>query len=135
MVGSPAEKEIGDQFVELYTGESCRNLIGKTSIEELIEELKKCDLLLTNDTGTMHLAAFLGIPTVSVFGSTEPALTSPLGDGHHILRQHVDCSPCFLRECPLDFRCMNEVSAEEVSEAVLETLTNLSSYSLQPKQL
>ncbi len=125
VIGSPAEKEIGDVFERLYQLPGCRNLVGKTSISEMIEELKQCDLLLTNDTGTMHLAAFLGIPTVSIFGSTEPALTSPLGDNHRILRQHVACSPCFLRECPLDFRCMTQVSVGQVSEAVLETLATL----------
>lgn len=124
VLGSPAEKEIGDEFVELYKGKNCRNLIGKTSIEGLINELRRCDLVLTNDTGTMHLAAFLGIPTVSIFGSTEPALTSPLGTGHRILRQHVDCSPCFLRECPLDFRCMTEVTVDQTSQAVMETINS-----------
>ncbi|NOX98978.1 MAG: lipopolysaccharide heptosyltransferase II [Verrucomicrobia bacterium] len=125
VIGSPAEKEIGNEFERLYQSPGCRNLVGKTSISEMIEELKQCDLLLTNDTGTMHLAAFLGIPTVSIFGSTEPALTSPLGNNHRVLRQHVDCSPCFLRECPLDFRCMTEVSVGQVSEAVVETLATL----------
>ena len=125
VIGSPAEKEIGDEFERLYKSSGCRNLVGKTSISEMIEELKQCDLLLTNDTGTMHLAAFLGIPTVSVFGSTEPALTSPLGSNHRILRHHVDCSPCFLRECPLDFRCMTEVTVDETFEAVVKSMASL----------
>jgi ADP-heptose:LPS heptosyltransferase len=70
----------------------------------------------------MHLAALLGLPTVSIFGSTEPALTAPLGPGHIILRHHVECSPCFLRECPIDFRCMKAVEAEEVVAAVTTVL-------------
>jgi len=122
VIGSPAEKEIGAAFEGLYQGENCRSLVGKTSLSEMIDELKQCDLLLTNDTGTMHLAAFFGIPTVSIFGSTEPRLTRPLGEGHRVLRHHVDCSPCFLRECPLDFRCMDNVTVEQVSQAVLETM-------------
>ncbi len=125
VIGSPAEKEIGEQFEKIYPHPGCRNLVGKTSISEMIEELKQCDLLLTNDTGTMHLAAFLGIPTISIFGSTEPALTSPLGKNHRIIRHHVDCSPCFLRECPLDFRCMTEVGVDEVSEALSEAAAQL----------
>lgn len=127
VIGSPAEKEIGEQFEKIYPHPGCRNLVGKTSITEMIAELKQCDLLLTNDTGTMHLAAYLGIPTVSIFGSTEPALTSPLGKAHRIIRRHVACSPCFLRECPLDFRCMTEASVEEVSEAMLKTMGELNS--------
>lgn len=102
--------------------ENCTNLIGKTTLAELIEELSRCHLLLTNDTGTMHLAAFLGVPTVSIFGSTEPVLTGPIGSGHRVLRHHVECSPCFLRECPLDFRCMKAVEVDEVVEAVLRAL-------------
>ena len=103
-------------------GENCVNRIAHTSLDELIEELRACQLLLTNDTGTMHLAALLGLPTVSVFGSTEPRMTAPLGDGHIVLRHHVECSPCFLRECPIDFRCMKSVSVEEVTAAVLAQL-------------
>ncbi|HJT80487.1 MAG TPA: lipopolysaccharide heptosyltransferase II [Chthoniobacterales bacterium] len=99
-------------------GDRCVNRIGKTTLEELIQELRLCRLLLTNDTGTMHLAALLGVPTVAVFGSTEPRLTGPLGTNHVILRHHVECSPCFLRECPIDFRCMKAVTVEEVVKAV-----------------
>jgi len=101
---------------------NCTDLMGKTTLDELIGELSKCQVLLTNDTGTMHLAAFLGVPTVSIFGSTEPALTGPMGSGHRVLRHHVECSPCFLRECPLDFRCMKSVEVDEAVEAVLRAL-------------
>jgi heptosyltransferase II len=98
------------------------NLAGKTSLSELIQELRKCRLLLTNDTGTMHLAVLLGVPTVSIFGSTEPAWTGPLGTEHTVLRRHVECSPCFLRECPIDFRCMKEIEPIHVAAAVLADL-------------
>ena len=99
------------------------DLIGKTTLAQLMDELRTCDVLLTNDTGTMHLAAHLGVPTVALFGSTEPALTGPLGTGHRVIRHHVECSPCFLRECPIDFRCMKAIEVSEVVadvEGVLE---------------
>ena len=96
--------------------------IGRTSLDQLMDELAGCDALLTNDTGTMHLAAFLGVPTVAIFGSTEPALTSPLGDFHQVLRHKVDCSPCFLRECPIDFRCMTRIEPAEAAGALREVL-------------
>jgi lipopolysaccharide heptosyltransferase II len=99
-------------------GANCVNRIGKTTLPELIAELRECALLLTNDTGTMHLASLLGVPVVAVFGSTEPRLTGPLGTGHRILRHQVECSPCFLRECPIDFRCMKAVTVPEVAAAV-----------------
>ena len=100
------------------------NRIGQTNLEQLIQELRSCRLLLTNDTGTMHLAALLGVPTVSIFGSTDPRLTRPLGDGHIVLRHQVECSPCFLRECPIDFRCMKAVTVQEAVAAVLSLLAN-----------
>jgi lipopolysaccharide heptosyltransferase II len=98
------------------------NRIGQTTLDQLMDELSDCDALLTNDTGTMHLAAFLGVPTVAIFGSTEPALTSPLGDFHQILRHKVDCSPCFLRECPIDFRCMTRIAPAEAANALQRAL-------------
>ena len=98
------------------------NRIGQTTLDQLMDELSECDALLTNDTGTMHLAAFLGVPTVAIFGSTEPDLTSPLGDFHHILRHKVDCSPCFLRECPIDLRCMTRIGPSEAADALREVL-------------
>ena len=100
----------------------CENLVGKTTLGQLIERLRECRLLLTNDTGAMHLAAHLGVPVVAIFGSTEQRLTGPLGSASRVLRHHVVCSPCFLRECPLDFRCMNAVTVEEVVAAVIEEL-------------
>ena len=98
------------------------DLIGKTTLAQLMDELRICDVLLTNDTGTMHLAAFLGVPTVALFGSTEPALTGPLGAGHRVIRHHVECSPCFLRECPIDFRCMRAIEVSEVVAAIESVL-------------
>ena len=121
LFGTAADTAAGD-IVATALGENAVNRIGKTSLDDLITELESCRLLLTNDTGTMHLAAFLGIPTVAIFGSTEPLKTAPLGDGHVIVRHHVECSPCFLRECPIDFRCMKTVTVEEVAQAVLSLL-------------
>lgn len=94
------------------------DLTGKTSLEELMVELSGVSALLTNDTGTMHLADFLGVPLVAVFGSTEPALTGPRGSRSHVIRRQVECSPCFLRTCPIDFRCMREIPVSEVADAL-----------------
>jgi heptosyltransferase II len=121
LLGTKNDAAIGEQIATAL-GDSCLNRIGRTTIEQLIDELRECRLLLTNDTGTMHLAALLNVPVVAIFGSTEPRLTGPLGDGHIILRHHVECSPCFLRECPVDFRCMKAVSVDEVTDAVLSIL-------------
>jgi heptosyltransferase-2 len=121
LFGTITDAELGEH-IAAKLGDSCENRIGQTTVEQLIDELRACRLLLSNDTGTMHLAALLGLPVVAVFGSTEPALTSPLGQGHVVVRHHVECSPCFLRECPIDFRCMHAVTVDEVREAVMSIL-------------
>jgi heptosyltransferase II len=121
LFGVAGDAPIGDEIAAKLTGR-VTNLIGKTTLSELMDRLCECAALLTNDTGTMHLAAALGVPTVSVFGSTEPRLTGPLGAGHRVLRHQVECSPCFLRKCPLDFRCMEAVTAREAAKAVLEVI-------------
>jgi lipopolysaccharide heptosyltransferase II len=121
LFGTKNDAAIGDQIAAAI-GDRCVNRIGHTTLGELIDELRRCRLLLTNDTGTMHLAALLGVPVVAIFGSTEPRLTGPLGNGHILLRHHVECSPCFLRECPIDFRCMKAVSVQEVVDVTLSTL-------------
>lgn len=121
LFGTAADESVGNEIAGKLD-DRCINLIGKTTLAELIDQLSRCALLLTNDTGTMHLAAYLGVPTVSIFGSTEPVLTGPLGEGHRVIRHHVDCSPCFLRECPLDFRCMKSIESDEVVEAILRML-------------
>ena len=121
LFGKKNDAPIGEQITSAL-GDSCVNRIGQTTLEQLIDELRQCRLLLTNDTGTMHLAALLGVPTVAIFGSTEPRLTGPLGDRHIVLRHHVECSPCFLRNCPIDFRCMKAVSVQEVADAVMSIL-------------
>lgn len=113
----PLAQEILDTIDD---GINCTNLTGKTSLAELIDVLRGLDVLVSNDTGTMHLAAALGVPVVALFGSTEPMLTAPLGEKQIIIRHQVECSPCFLRECPLDFRCMDAINADEVTQAVIE---------------
>ncbi len=118
IVGVDRDRPIAKDILSGFDGK-VEDLVGRTSLARLIEELRGMQTLVTNDTGTMHLAASLGVPTVAIFGSTEPLLTRPLGPDHVILRHQVECSPCFQRECPLDFRCMEAVKAEEVAAAVL----------------
>src|SRR5205823_3109121 len=86
LFGTKNEVAIGKQIANALDA-NCVNRIGQTTLEQLIDELRGCRLLLTNDTGTMHLAALLGVPTVAIFGSTEPKLTGPIGHGHLILRR------------------------------------------------
>lgn len=121
IVGVDRDRPIARDILSGFDGK-VEDLVGRTSLARLIEELRGMQTLVTNDTGTMHLAASLGVPTVSIFGSTEPLLTRPLGPDHVIIRHQVECSPCFQRECPLDFRCMEAVKADEVASAVLDLI-------------
>lgn len=121
IVGSPAEQELGESIAEAIDHPR-ENLAGKTTIGELIEHLQTCHIVVSNDTGTMHLAAALGIPTVAIFGSTSPELTSPIGSIHRVIREKVECSPCFKRTCPIDFRCMERISAERVVREILAVM-------------
>jgi heptosyltransferase II len=123
--GTAKERSISEKIAKRL-GTRATDLTGRTTLSELITQLRRCEVLLTNDTGTMHLAAFLGVPTVSIFGSTEPRLTGPIGNRHTVLRHHVECSPCFLRKCPIDFRCMKAVTVEEVVRAVAAKVVNTS---------
>lgn len=123
VVGVNRDAPVAADLLSGYEGKA-ENLVGRTSLGQLIEELRGMHLLVSNDTGTMHLAASLGVPVVALFGSTEPRLTRPLGPDHLIIRHQVECSPCFQRECPLDFRCMDAITSDEVAEAVLDLVAH-----------
>ena len=101
-------------------GINCLSLAGKTTLAEFIEMAAACSLYLTNDSGAMHIASALGVPTAVVFGSTDHVATGPAGHRFAIIRQPVECSPCLLRECPIDHRCMTRVTVESVAQAALE---------------
>ena len=119
LVGTAKDRPVATEIVTLCENPAnVENLCGGTTLAQLIAILRESDALLTNDTGTMHLAALLGVRTVAIFGSTEPALTGPLGTGHTVVRERAECSPCFLRECPIDFRCMKEIETPAVIAAV-----------------
>ena len=101
---------------------TAQSLAGLTSLRELCAALKRCDLVLTNDTGPMHLAAAVGTPVLALFGSTSPELTAPGLPGqtkHALLRHNVPCAPCFRRNCPIDFRCMQGINVESVVAAAM----------------
>ncbi|RLB07542.1 MAG: lipopolysaccharide heptosyltransferase II, partial [Deltaproteobacteria bacterium] len=117
--GSRTPKEMAlNTAIAQGIGEGCLNLSGKTSLLQLASLLRQCKLLVTNDTGTMHLAAAVGTQVVAIFGPTDPRATSPLGEGHVVVRKEVPCSPCLKRVCPEDHRCMKLIEVEEVCEVI-----------------
>jgi heptosyltransferase-2 len=94
-----------------------RNMAGETSLREFIELAAACRFFLTNDSGAMHVASALGVPTLAIFGATDDTTTGPTGPYARVVRAHAECSPCLRRECPIDHRCMTEVTVDAVTLA------------------
>ncbi len=119
--GSREESHISGLVQQRIEAAGCRclNFAGSTSLAEFIELAAACDVYLTNDSGPMHIASALGVPTVAIFGATDDEATGPTGPQSRVVREPVECSPCLLRECPIDHRCMTRVSAERVAEVAL----------------
>jgi len=99
-----------------------KNFAGETSLAEFIDLAAACRIYLTNDSGAMHIASALGVPTVAIFGATDDEATGPTGPLAKVVREPVECSPCLKRECPIDHRCMTRVSAARVAETALDLL-------------
>jgi heptosyltransferase-2 len=120
--GSPSERPLCEEVAAslLRCGIQTRNLAGETSLREFIDLAAACRLFLTNDSGAMHVATALGVPTVAVFGATDDATTGPIGPLARVVREHAECSPCLLRDCPIDHRCMTRVTAGKVAAVALE---------------
>src|SRR5262245_45103319 len=95
------------------------NLAGETNLREFIDRAAACRVFLTNDSGAMHVASALGVPTVTVFGATDETGTGPTGPLARIVREHVECAPCLLRECPIDHRCMTRVTSDRVARETI----------------
>ena len=129
--GSPAETELC-QLVAGQVGRRAHNLAGRTTLAEFIDLAATCSLYLTNDSGPMHVATALGVPTIAVFGATDDHATGPSGSWARVVRQAVHCSPCLLRECPIDHRCMTRVDTAMVVEMAREVLSEKGSRASHP---
>ena len=91
------------------------NLAGVTRLRELACLIQDLDLLITNDSGPMHIGAAFGVALVALFGSTDARETGPYGQSEAVIDKRVSCSPCFKKVCPIDFRCMTRITVEEVA--------------------
>jgi heptosyltransferase-2 len=123
--GAKGEERLGREIAARLSSRSLV-LSGATTIRELMAAVKRCAMLLTNDTGPMHIASAFQVPLVAIFGPTDWRTTSPFGNAHAIVRQPVDCAPCLLRECPIDHRCMTRVTVDQVYEAAVKQVRGLS---------
>ncbi len=119
--GSSAERELCASVAKAIHA-PVHNFTGETTLAEFIDLAAACRVYLTNDSGAMHIASALGVPTVTVFGATDDTTTGPTGPLARIVREPVECSPCLKRECPIDHRCMTRVDAARVARAALDLL-------------
>lgn len=124
IVGATGDKQIAEEVARLMRTDSA-SIAGETSIQELKGVLACAKLAISNDTGTSHVSAALGVPTIVVFGPTEHISTRPLSRNALVVRHDVECSPCMLRECPIDHRCMTRVEVDDVYLAAQDLLVRI----------
>ena len=118
--GSPADAPVTGP-IAAQIGQAAHDLTGRTTLGELAALMARCHVVITNDTGPMHLAGAVGTKVVAIFGSTSPERTAPPGDVT-IIKKECECAPCLLRECNRDFRCMTSITADEVVESAAACL-------------
>ena len=117
--GTPGEKEIAARILANMKMRPI-SLVGDTSMRELAALLASCSVFVGNDSGAMHVAAAVGLPVIGIFGPTDPGGTAPVTEQFTLMREDVSCSPCFLRRCPVDHRCMERISVDPVFAALMQ---------------
>lgn len=123
--GSKGDVDVCDEVARNINNDFI-NLCNKTNLRELMLIIKKCSLFITNDSGPMHISASLGIPTAAIFGSTDPELTSPIGESVSIVKKGIECSPCFERECRYGhYNCFKMITEDDVYDAAIKLLKGL----------
>lgn len=119
LLGSPKDETLGDGIAQMSQG-AALNLCGRTSLEQAIDLIAGARLVVSNDSGLMHVAAALNRPLYAIYGSSSPAYTPPLSAQAKIISLHTECSPCFKRACPLGhFNCMEQLKAEFVMQQIM----------------
>ena len=124
LFGTPAEASVASA-IAAGMNHPPTDLTGKTSIHDLPALLSQCHLFIGNDSGAMHVAAAVGLPVVAVFGPTDPFGTAPVTPRCTVVQEKPYCSPCFLRRCPTDHRCMTRVTPEAVETAARHWISSM----------
>lgn len=123
IMGGKSDGDVAQEVVKLARTKLI-NLSGKTTLREAVYLISQCRVFISNDSGLMHIAGALNIPTVAIFGSTNPVTTAPVGNKSVIVRHEVSCSPCLKKTCPIDFRCMKMISVEDVLQVAEDMFQN-----------
>lgn len=123
--GASAERAVAERIAAAMRSRAIM-LAGQTQIDELPALLAACQLFIGNDSGAMHVAAAVGLPVVAIFGPTDPEGTAPVTSRWTLVREPVECSPCFLRHCPIDHRCMRRITVDAVLAAAAQWLPRAS---------
>jgi heptosyltransferase-2 len=122
LIGSAKDKPVADEIDRLAEGQ-CINLCGSTDLGDALALLASAQLVISNDSGLMHLAAALDRPMLALFGSSSPQFTPPQSAQAQVVKLDIECSPCFKRECPLGhFNCMTRLTPDLVWERLQRTL-------------
>lgn len=124
ILGSNAERLAAQQVMEQVPGVKIVSLAGETSIGELIEIIRRCQVLISNDSGPIHIAAAAQVPVFAFFGPTDPDLTGPYGADNQVFQAEVECLKCFERKCPGKGSICQSLNAEEVSDSLINHLKN-----------
>jgi heptosyltransferase-2 len=114
--GTPNEKEMAARIGSAMKSRPI-SLVGQTSMRDLAGLFSSCSIFIGNDSGAMHVAAAAGLPVIGIFGSTDPVGTAPVTSQFTLIRKAASCSPCFLRSCPVDHRCMTRIDVDSVFAA------------------
>jgi heptosyltransferase-2 len=118
LLGGGSDQEVEQAVLKSISGVKPLSLVGQTNIPQLAAVMTRLTCYVTNDTGPMHLAAALGVPTVAIFGSTSPKETAPREPNVTLIHHGANCAPCWKRECSTNHQCMTAISIDEVFTAV-----------------
>jgi lipopolysaccharide heptosyltransferase I len=116
VIGSRGDRALADEVVRVSEGKAV-SVAGKTDLKGLVPVIKHAALMVSNDTGPMHIAVALGVPVFALFGPANPARTGPYGKGHKVIRKEIPCAPCYKRSCE-NPRCMDMITVEEVASVI-----------------
>ncbi|RIZ66004.1 MAG: lipopolysaccharide heptosyltransferase II [Methylococcales bacterium] len=118
LFGSDKDKDAAAQINSAVSG-ACLDFTGRTSLDEAVDLMSLVDVVVSNDSGLMHVAAALDKKTIALYGSSDPNFTPPLNTKAEVITLNLECSPCFKRECPLGHtRCLTDIKPQQVLDSI-----------------